>query len=114
MMSTDGTVKHGRSDIAEIFADFYRSLYADASRVLPDRAEQTGPSIGGIEDISPEEVEAQIKKMGSNKGADESGVIAEIIKFCGPEIAAELAGIYNEVLQGAAEVPAYWKSSKIS
>ena len=33
MVSTDGAVKHDRGDITEAFADFYRSLYADASRL---------------------------------------------------------------------------------
>ena len=113
MMSTDGTVKHSRSAIAEVFADVYRSLYVDASRVIPNRTDQNGPNSGRIDDITQEEVKLQIKKMGNDKGADESGVIAETIKLGGPEIAAELASIFDEVLQGTEEVPAYWKSSKI-
>ena len=116
MLSTDGAVKHDRGETAEVFSDFYRSLYADASRVMPngDGAIQHGAGVGTVEDITPDEVEAQMKRMSNGKGADASGMIAEIIKFGGPDIAAELAGIYNEVLHGSEEVPAYWKNSKIS
>ena len=111
--AADGSIQYDRDGIANAFAEFYKLLYADANKILFDISHLQSQG-GNIEDIKTGEVEAQLKTMGRGKGADDDGIFAEIVKHGGPEIADELAAIFNDVLKGKEQIPAYWKRSKIS
>ena len=114
MKAADGTIKEDRDDIANVFADFYKTLYADTTKILFDAALQHGPRASHVDDITEEEVKAQLKKMAKGKGADGDGIITEILALGGDDLARELANIFSDVLQGRDEVPRYRKRSKIS
>jgi hypothetical protein len=111
---TDGTIKEDHTDIANVFADFYKTLYADANKIFQDVAQMQGAHTSPIDDFTQEEVTTQLKNMGKGKCADESGIVAEIIIHGGVELATEIASIFSDVLQNRNKVPSYWKLSKIS
>ena len=113
MIAEDGDVKDDRQEIAEVFAMFYSTLYENAQKILDLVSVLNSSDQENITDIRREEVAAQIKAMGQRKGADEGGIIAELLKHGGEEVEAELAEIFNDILRGTGSVPSYWKSAKI-
>ena len=79
--AANGDIKKDRLDIANAFAEFYKTLYADAGKIL-DTISTLGPdTLDDIEDISQSEVVEQLKKMMKGNGADDEGIVAELLKF---------------------------------
>ena len=56
----------------------------------------------------------QSKLLKKGKGADDEGVVAEMLKYSGAEVEHEIAEIFNCVMRGIEEVPQYWKCAKIT
>ena len=78
---------------------FYSTLYEKARKILDLVSDLNSYDQENITDIKREEVAAQIKAMGQRKGADDGGIIAELLKHGGEEVDADLAKIFNDVLR---------------
>ena len=52
LLSSNGEVKEDRMDIANVFADFYKTLYADAGKILDDIATLGPHAHDNLEDVS--------------------------------------------------------------
>jgi len=59
-------------------------------------------------------VQEQIKRLKKGKCEDEGGLVTEILRLGGHEMASELASMYNSVLHRRSEAPPAWKSAKIA
>ena len=79
--AANGDIKKDRLDITNAFAEFYKTFFADANKIL-DTISTLGPdALDDIEDISQSEMAEQLKKMKKGKGADDEGIVAELFKF---------------------------------
>ena len=109
VIDKEGKECTSKADIAEVFAEFYESLYAKVDeydyRVQEEVREASA--------VSKEEVREQLKRMKSNKAPDEEGIVAELLREGGEELLDVLAQIFTEVLRPGANVPSSWSSSSI-
>jgi hypothetical protein len=96
-----------RTEIANIFADFYEDLY---SSTLDTRACQSEPNMP-VAEFTMKELLASVK---SNRCADTAGIRAEMLKRSGKHVLEKLLELYNKVVTGTMEPPTSWKHSIIS
>ena len=61
--AANGDIKKDRLDIANAFAEFYKTLYADARKILDTISTRGQDALDDIADISQSEVAEQFKKM---------------------------------------------------
>ena len=60
--------------------------------------------------MAADEVRKELKQLRSNKAADSKGLVAEMVKFGGDELAHAIADFFDGVLQGnGGGVPVDWK-----
>ena len=63
-------------------------------------------------DVTVKEIQRQLKQMTSGKAPDESGVVAELLRYSRGEMMLQVvARIFIAVLKPRAAVPDYWKAS---
>ena len=111
--AANGDIKKDRLDIANAFAQFYKTLYADAGKILDTISTLGSDALDDIEDISQSDEAEQLKKMKKGKDANDEGIVAELLKFGGEEVEYEIANIFNNVMRGIEEVPQCFQISKI-
>ena len=111
VQDNDGKVHTDRQTIADVFADFYASLYSKDST-------SESPSVHNMsEEISPfslAEVEREVKQMKRGKAKDGAGLAGEMIKDGGHFLLQTLVRLFNEVLRPDAEPPSKWKASLVT
>ena len=98
-------------DIAEVFADFYESLYSER----PDRlhAYTFEEEIEAVDPVTAKEVRAQLKKMKKNKAADDSGIVAELLCEASDSLIEDIAELFTEILKPRSTIPESWRASSI-
>ena len=103
-----GVEQYDRIDIANVFADFFETLYSDAEqKFTQDEAVEEMP------EVTIEEIKKQLKHLKRRKCADDAGVVAELLKDSSQETLKTIAEIFTEVMKPGAKVPEYWKKSSI-
>ena len=106
-----GEVRHGRQEIADVFAAFYEKLYTGGGYAGRGGSGERG---GGREvvPVSADEAEAHLRRMGKRKAADCNGVVAEMRKQGGRELSAIIAEVFSDVLAGG-KGPQYWEEARL-
>lgn len=97
-------------DIAEVFATFYERLYS-STEVGVERAPFATSS--AIEPFTANELILAIRKMKRGKCADESGIIAEMLKDGSSALCECLIDLFNDVLDPEKLPPDNWKRTKL-
>ena len=63
IVAANGEVKEDKLEIANAFADFYKTLYADAGKIL-DEISALGPNaLDNTKEVSKDEVAEQLKRL---------------------------------------------------
>ena len=99
-------------DIANSFANFFRSAYIPSSRNINFSADTTDNINIATPEITEKDVVNAFKKIKPKFTAGPDGLPAFFLKDCSSILAAPLAHIFNLSLQTCA-YPDKWKSSKI-
>jgi hypothetical protein len=110
----DNRLHSTRTDIAEIFAQFYERLYSAGQEPFTAAAFDPGEwqpqeSVTDIAIILEEVLPASKK----NRTAADDGLVAEMLQAAAPVIIPHLAILFWELLSGAVEPPTSWRVSKI-
>ena len=109
VINKDGKECKNKEEIADAFADFYEELYAKEEAYDYCLSSE----VKEVEAVTPKEVRKQLILMKKNKAADETGVVAELLREGGDDLMEHLANIFTEVLKPGADVPTSWCSSAI-
>ena len=72
--AANGDIKKDRLDIANAFAEFYKTLYADARKILDTISTRGQDALDDIADISQSEVAEQFKKMRKGRAPTTRGL----------------------------------------
>ena len=99
-----------KSEIAEVFAQFYEELYRSRCPNPPRQPAHRSPS-----DIAPftlPELEAALKKMKAGKASDSEGIAAEMLKIDCVILRDRILDLLNDVLSSRA-VPDDWRRSRL-
>ena len=113
LKADDGKVVHGTQEIADTFADFYEALYTardgteDSAQAHDKQLFEDAPS------ITLDEVSEQVKRLLRRKAGDTNGVVAELFKNGGDVLMQSIAQISTDILKPHADVPAYWKETRL-
>ena len=109
MKYKNGDLKSDLYDIANVFADFYEELYSDV------RSERTTTEFSEENTIpfTKEEVQAQLKNLKNGKSADAKGIICEMLKHGGGELASLLADMFTDILSPSSKCPQNWRETTI-
>ena len=107
-----GQTKEDKTSIANVFADFYESLYFSEAGATDSH---TGMEhLQEIEPVSVEELVGALKGMKRGKAKDEAGVIAEMLKDSSDSFRSSLVALFNDVLCFRKPAPAAWKRTKLT
>ena len=116
MTRDDGQLKHNRRGIADIFADYYETLYArahepaDTTTTTATNHNHTTP----IDQFTLQELDTALKQLKNKKAPDKSGIIAEMLKNGGEALKHALLELYNEIIKPNATPPQQWKRTQIT
>ena len=95
--------------IAEVFAQFYESLYAEADGQpcieVPEEEQ--------CDAISAEEVREALKRMKNGKTAAADGLVAEMLKTGHWGLLDAIATFFTGILSGRLEAPCHWKAVQL-
>ena len=72
----DGDCITSRQVIADVFAEFYETLYASQAEQDFERSAK----VGSVLEFSMQELDSSLKKMKNKKAKDTKGVVAEMLK----------------------------------
>ena len=109
---SEGNLKTGRQDIADVFAAFYEDLFDEGA--VEEVDDSTIPdNTGEAPAVTRQEVEAVLKSMSKRKAADVDGVVVECFQQGGAALAEALAELFTDILHPSAQPPSYWKSTKL-
>ena len=108
-----GCVKHDRAEIAEVFAEFYETLYACRGGDTDGMGMRQAGRLDPIDLFTAGEFRRALRTMKSGKARDRSGVIAEMIKMGGSLLHDSILDLFNDVLKGGAEPPSSWKHTRL-
>ena len=111
IINKEGKEVSDTKDIAEVFADFYESLYKEEKDKLYDYKIEGGTQ--EVKPVTPEEIRAQLKTMKKNKAADDSGLVSELLGEANDALMETMAELFSAVLQPGAALPSSWKCSSI-
>ena len=111
MTGTDGKQVSDEQGIADVFADFYESLYKkqhdkDGTQFFASGKQDTL-------EVSEEEVKVALMKMKNGKTTDNSCIVAEMLKFGGKELRQMMAELFTEILRPHAAIPEYWRQTTV-
>ena len=109
MLNKDGQKVTQQADIAEVFADFYRSLYNAAS---PTYGAEPA-AIGKAEPVDVEEVQRALRKIKRGKAFGDYGLMAEMLKSSHTGLLVIIAAVFTDILHGLGGVPDTWMSSRL-
>ena len=73
--------------------DFYKSLYADANKILDTISTLGSDALYDIEEVSQNEVTEQLKGVNKKQLADDEEIVAELLKFGGEANECEIVNI---------------------
>ena len=102
---------HKHSDqagIAEVFASFYEKLYTGQKTVKgPDTARtQQQP-------LTKKELTEALNKMSKGKAADDSGIVAEMLKQGNSALLDAILNLFNDIVVGGQGIPSRWKMTRL-
>ena len=101
-----GEVKTDPDSIAEVFAQFYESLYAEADGQHHCHL----PSEQSCDIISVQEIIQALKKMKNRKTAAADGLVGEMLKTGHAGLLEAIALFFTDILCGRMEPPSQWKA----
>ena len=103
-----GVEKTDANDIAEVFADFFESLYQGESREFEWQGK-----MHKVKEVTVDEIRRSLQKMKPRKAADDQGIIAELMAHGSDRLLETLASLFTSILKPDSVVPEYWKASSI-
>ena len=95
--------------IAEVFAQFYESLYAEADGQPCIEV----PEEEKCDAISAEEVREALRRMKNGKTAASDGLVAEMLKTGHRGLLDAIATFFTGILSGKLEAPCHWKAVQL-
>ena len=107
-----GTACRSKAEIAEVFADFYESLYKSRRPAQPACTHQASSNTASIPPFTLTELRAALRKMKPGKARDTSGIAAEMLKIECPVLQDLVLDLFNEVLSSRS-VPPVWRTSRL-
>ena len=108
VIDTNGLEKTDSQDVAEVFADFFASIYEGTAALF-----NLHGCIGTFLEVTPDEVNNHLKAMRRGKAADESGIVAEFFLQGNESLVDILADTFSGVMRPHETIPEYWKASSI-
>eukprot|EP00973_Karenia_brevis_P046645 6471282-Karenia_brevis.AAC.1 len=111
MQTVNGTKVTNPQDIADVFAEFYSTLYASRRE---SRNNLKSNSHHQVEPVVVEELKAQLKQMGRGKAADEKGLVIEMVQIGSDLLLQCIADLFTEVLHQANKHPSSWNKSLVT
>ena len=103
---------HKHSDqagIAEVFASFYEKLYTGQKTVKgPDTARTQ------LQPFTQKELTEALKKMSKEKAADDSGIVAEMLKQGNSALLDAILNLFNDIVVGGQGIPSRWKKTRLT
>ena len=113
MRDKTGKVVTSRTDIANVFADFYEQLYAaDVGAPWQIIAVSEG-DVAAFRPFAASELRVQVKKMANGKAADQEGMVAELLKACDDKALELIADLFNSVMDPNKEIPGKWRRTSL-
>ena len=108
MIDKNGIEKTEIQEVADVFADFFESIYKDTSRAvaLHEVLEEIPPA-------TPDEVRSELRKLKRRKAPDEGGIVAELLSSGSDKLIMMIADIFTDVMKPQTAIPEYWKASAI-
>eukprot|EP00959_Pyramimonas_sp_CCMP1952_P154531 3232695-Pyramimonas_sp.AAC.1 len=98
MQSAPGEHVHDRRGIADVFADFYASLYSQPTGPELDSSTPGGTEEGGtIPPFTDDELRHGLQQLKTGKAADTSGIAAEMLKYGGEALRNALRNLFNDI-----------------
>jgi hypothetical protein len=109
---TDSSGKpcRSKSEIAEVFAQFYEELYRSRCPDHPSRPAQSSST--SIPDFTLPELMAALKRMKAGKARDAEGIAAEMLKIDCVILRERILELLNDVVRSKA-LPADWRKSRL-
>ena len=107
----EGSEKTSKAEIADIFAEFYETLYQ--SRFSEDPTRNASPEGPAVDAASMEELLDALSGMQRRKARDEAGIIAEMVKDSSIQFLQATLDLFNDILSGKLVSPANWKHTKL-
>ena len=95
----EATVTANIQDIADLFNTYFRSVQNPSS--FPNPPEYDGPTVDTNSklphlEVTPTEVENQLKTLNVNKPKGADGIPGRLLKECAKEISSSLAKLFNK------------------
>ena len=102
--------KHSDQDgIAEVFASFHEKLYTGQKTVKgPDTARTQ------LQPFTQKELTEALTKMSKGKAADDSGIVAEMLKQGNSALVDAILNLFNDIVVGGQGIPSRWKKARAS
>ena len=97
--------------IADVFAEFYESLYKDSNK--HEFMLSCDDEVKEVDKITGKEVRAQLKRMKKKKAAYDKGIVSELLNEGSEALVEAIASIFTEILKPKSEVPESWRLSSI-
>ena len=111
VMDDDGNTVTSRKGIAEVFADFYETLYTGTGEHIAEH-------VLGIDELGDDEMafsmaelEQALKLLKRGKAKDCAGIFCDMMKDGCGLLNELLLDLFNEVLKPGREPPASWRES---
>ena len=102
--------KHSDQDgIAEVFASFYEKLYTGRKTVKgPDTARTQ------LQPFTRKELTDALSRMSKGKAADDSGIVAEMLKQGNKALLDAILNLFNDIVVGGQGIPSKWKMTRLT
>ena len=103
---------HKHSDqagIAEVFASCYEKLYTGKKTVKGPDTTRTQ-----LQPFTQKELTEALKKMSKGKAADDSGIVAEMLKQGNSALLDAILNLFNDVVVGGKGIPSRWKKTRLT
>ena len=110
MRREDGTVVLDDKGIADVFAEFYSTLYRATEKAPPDSRSNVRRR---IEPISFSELQDALRGMKRARAKDEACIFAEMLKDASDNFLRAVLELFNCVLDGRQLPPASWKKTSL-
>ena len=102
--------KHSDQDgIAEVFASFYEKLYTGRKTVKGPVTARTQ-----LKPFTREELTDALSKMSKGKAADDSGIVAEMLKHGNKALLDAILNLFNDIVVGGQGIPSKWKMTRLT
>ena len=117
---TAGRKVNDRQEIADVFADFYESLYTrqqyatTTTMHAPPQHNDADSTTQPIPPFTLDELDKALRQLRNGKSSDTTGIIAEMIKECNDALHQHLLRLYNDILKPDALPPQHWRHTTIT